>query len=204
MMVRIDLRRQELLRRILQTRKNSSVQIHKDNDLKLTALGYTVSTKGLLTVPEGVVLRHLPACLAHTPPPRLPCAYATSPLALHIRHLSACLAQALRSRFLVLSQPALLRPTPHPRGYQSSQTTCAGHACALALATPGTFSRIRDCDAFDAPRRCASTAPARTPCPHCADASCFVCAQMQRMLGRETAESGASAARPPPAGHCRP
>ena len=86
MMVRIDLRRQELLRRILQTRKNSSVQIHKDNDLKLTALGYTVSTKGLLTVPEGVVLRHLPACLA----------------------------QALRSRFLVLSQPALLRPTPHP------------------------------------------------------------------------------------------
>jgi hypothetical protein len=40
---------------MLQTRKNSSVQIQKDNDLRLTALGYTVSTKGLLTVPEGVV-----------------------------------------------------------------------------------------------------------------------------------------------------
>ena len=80
MMVRIDLRRQELLRRILQTRKNSSVQIHKDNNLKLTALGYTVSTKGLLTVPEGVVLRHLPACLAHTPPLLLPCASPALPV----------------------------------------------------------------------------------------------------------------------------
>ena len=54
MMLRIELRRQELLRRMLQSRKNGTVQITEDNDLRLTALGYTVGTKGLMTVPEGV------------------------------------------------------------------------------------------------------------------------------------------------------
>lgn len=54
MMERVELRRQEFLRRMLQSRKNSTVQISGENDLRLTALGYTIGCRGLITVPEGV------------------------------------------------------------------------------------------------------------------------------------------------------
>ena len=55
-MLRFEHRRQEFLHRMLQAAKHSTVKINgADNELTLTALGYTVGQKGLISVLRGAV-----------------------------------------------------------------------------------------------------------------------------------------------------